>query len=355
MKIKPSQKKRIQADVRVGVILLLIVCFFFALRVITVPISVGVTILSMLVFTILLAGYFLQANQALIQVAREQILHRKQTLAYVPIGLFFIYFVYALLLGKLAWLDLLIGALYCAVPLLLIWKLREKMPSLTWLDALVILLLWFPIEFGWIPDLSLPPVQGLIKVFHLNGIILFLIAYLVVRGLPDVGFTWRLKGADTRTAIQNFIFFMPIALIIGFATGFIAMSRRVPQGGEMLGMFVGIAFFIALPEELLFRGIIHNLIEKRLQGRRHHVWIALAISSVIFGLAHGNNFNSPLLNINLGFLGVWRCPWVYLILATIAGWFYGLTYIKTKKVTAAAIVHLLVDWVWGVFFLNRPS
>ena len=164
-----------------------------------------------------------------------------------------------------------------------------------------------------------------------------------------MGFTWRLKGADVRTAIQYTIFFIPIALILGFATGFLDLSKRLPSGAEMLGMFVGIAFFVALPEELLFRGIIHNLIEKRLQNRPHHVWIALAISSVIFGLAHGNNFTEPLLNINLGPLGIWHCPWVYIILAAIAGWFYGLTYIKTRKVTAAAIVHLLVDWIWSVF------
>ena len=350
MKIKPSQKKRIQADLRVGIILVMIVWIVFAIQILSVPISVGTTILSMLVFALLLSGYLLQANPALIQVARLKILEEHRTLAYLPLALWGTYFVYALLIGKLYWLDLLIGALYCILPLLLVFPLRASTLALTWLDALVIFLLWFPIEIGWVPDLSIPPVQGVIKVFHLNGIILFLAAYLIVRGLPEVGFTWRLKGSDIRTAIQNFIFFMPIALIIGFAAGFIALSRRIPSGVEMLGVFVGIAFFIALPEELLFRGIIHNLIEKRLQGRRHHVWIALAISSVIFGLAHGNNQNAPFIDINLGFLGVWHCPWVYLILATIAGAFYGLTYIKTKKVTAAAIVHLLVDWVWGVFF-----
>jgi membrane protease YdiL (CAAX protease family) len=349
MKIKPSQKRRIQSDFRVGMILVLFVCFVFAIQILRIPISVSTTILSMLVFIILLAGYLLLANATLTQVAREHVLERQQSLAFVPTSLFTIYFLYALLLGKLAWLDLLMGLLYCTIPLLLIWQLRHQTPALTWLDTLVILLFWLPIEFNWIPALSLPPVQGLIKVYHLNGIILILIAYLMVRGLADIGFTWRLKGADIRTAIQNFIFFMPIVLIVGFATGFLALSRHVPSGTEMLAMFVNIAFFIAIPEELLFRGIIHNLIEKRLQGRKHHVWIALTISSVIFGLAHGNNFKAPLLDINLGFLGVWHCPWAYLILATLGGFFYGLTFMMTKKITAAALVHLLVNWTWVVF------
>jgi membrane protease YdiL (CAAX protease family) len=159
-----------------------------------------------------------------------------------------------------------------------------------------------------------------------------------------------LKGTDIRTAIQNFIFFMPFALIVGFATGFIAVSQRLPSAAEMVGSFAAIAFFIALPEEILFRGIIHNLLQVRLANRKRGTAIALTISSVIFGLAHGNNHNAPFFDIDFGPLGIWHVPWVYILLATIAGYFYGWTFIKTRSVTAAAIVHLLVDWFWGTFF-----
>jgi membrane protease YdiL (CAAX protease family) len=41
---------------------------------------------------------------------------------------------------------------------------------------------------------------------------------------------------------------------------------------------------------------------------------------------------------------------LYAVLATVAGFFYGRTYLQTGKVTTAAMVHALVDWVWGLLF-----
>ncbi len=93
-----------------------------------------------------------------------------------------------------------------------------------------------------------------------------------------------------------------------------------------------IFLFIALPEEILFRGVIHRYLERVLR------WSPLAtliLSSVIFGAAHLNN--PP----NVGY---------YFILATIAGIFYGRTFVRTGKVVPAALVHLAVDWMWSVFF-----
>jgi membrane protease YdiL (CAAX protease family) len=39
----------------------------------------------------------------------------------------------------------------------------------------------------------------------------------------------------------------------------------------------------------------------------------------------------------------------YFMLATVAGVFYGRTFVRTGKVAPAAIVHLAVDWVWSIF------
>jgi hypothetical protein len=63
--------------------------------------------------------------------------------------------------------------------------------------------------------------------------------------------------------------------------------------------------------------------------------MALTISSLIFGAAHLND-PSP--------------DWRYFLLATIAGVFYGFAYIRTKKITVAAIVHTLVDAIWKLYF-----
>jgi membrane protease YdiL (CAAX protease family) len=42
--------------------------------------------------------------------------------------------------------------------------------------------------------------------------------------------------------------------------------------------------------------------------------------------------------------------WRYVILATIAGLFYGWTWRKTGSIFASAIVHALVDALWHFLF-----
>jgi hypothetical protein len=147
-----------------------------------------------------------------------------------------------------------------------------------------------------------------------------------------VGFTFSLNRSDWREALINFALFAVIALPFGLITGFIKPATTLPSFLAIVGRGVSIFLFIALPEEILFRGVIHRYLERVLR------WSQLAtliLSSVIFGAAHLNN--PP----NVGY---------YFILATLAGIFYGRTFVHTGKIVPAAIVHVAVDWVWSVVF-----
>ena len=129
-----------------------------------------------------------------------------------------------------------------------------------------------------------------------------------IQRLPDVGFTFSLNRRDWREALINFALFAVIAIPFGLITGFIKPSTALPSLLEIVGRGVFIFLFIALPEEILFRGVIHRYLERVLR------WSQLAtliLSSVIFGASHLNN--PP----NVGY---------YFILATIAGIFYGRTF-----------------------------
>jgi membrane protease YdiL (CAAX protease family) len=128
------------------------------------------------------------------------------------------------------------------------------------------------------------------------------------------------------------VIFAVIALPVGLIMGFIKPSTALPALLEIAGRGVFIFLFIALPEEILFRGVIQRYLERVLR------WSQLAtlfLSSVIFGASHLNN--PP----NVGY---------YFILATIAGIFYGRTFLRTGKVVPAAMVHLAVDWMWSALF-----
>ena len=101
-----------------------------------------------------------------------------------------------------------------------------------------------------------------------------------------------------------------------------------------LGAWVLGYLFTALPEELLFRGIIQNQINLRLRRE----WLSLALAAVIFGLSHLNNSSLNHAPPN----------WAYAGMATLAGLAYGYTWRRTGKITASAVVHATVNFVWGI-------
>ena len=90
----------------------------------------------------------------------------------------------------------------------------------------------------------------------------------------------------------------------------------------------------ALPEEILFRALIQNLLMLRFgAGMR-----TLLVASFIFGCAHLNNGPLPLPN------------WRYMIVATIAGFAYGRVFQRASTVLSSAALHTLVDWTKHFFF-----
>jgi membrane protease YdiL (CAAX protease family) len=216
--------------------------------------------------------------------------------------------------------------------LLVLLTTREQKSRLNFYFASAVLFMWYSVEFGAVPDASLPIGAGLIGYMKLALLVLLLYIVTLSQRLPDVGFTFLLNRSDWREALINFALFAVIALPFGLITGFIKPSTVLPSFPEIVGRGVFIFLFIALPEEILFRGVIHRYVERVLR------WSQLAtllLSSVIFGAAHLNN--PP----DVGY---------YFVLATLAGILYGRTFVRTGKVVPAAIVHLAVDWVWSICF-----
>jgi membrane protease YdiL (CAAX protease family) len=214
--------------------------------------------------------------------------------------------------------------------LLILLTTREQKSRLNFYFASAVLFMWYTIEFGTVPDVSLPIGAGVIGYIEFALIVLFLYVVTLSNRLTDVGFTFSLNRRDWREALLNFALFAVIALPFGLITGFITLSSALPAPLEIAGRGLIIYLFIALPEEILFRGVIHRYLERVLRWSQ---LTTLILSSVIFGAAHLNN--PP----NVGY---------YFILATLAGIFYGRTFLRTGKVVPAAIVHLLVDWTWSV-------
>ena len=256
-------------------------------------------------------------------------------------------FVYALLVGQLG--GMLALLVYLLVPVLLVLAARRvgEKPNL-W-DLVAILAIWLPVEVGWIGKPDLPAGHGVMGLGHILAIVMAIYAYVVVRELKGVGYRFDLTWKDVGWALAYFFMFMPIALAVGLSTGFLHIARHMPSVFELVATPIAIFLFTGIPEETLFRGLIQNSLSQRIREKsRWHPW-ALVLASIIFGWAHVNNHVPPLVDWYLGPLGTISVPWVYVVLATVAGVFYGLAYLRTGKLTAAAIVHALVDAVWGMF------
>ena len=203
--------------------------------------------------------------------------------------------------------------------------------------ALTILVLWLPSELGVIHGLPLPAGTpgGSIEAGRLLLLDLGLLIFLVVAPLPDLGYTFRPRGRDWIAATTSLVAFAAVAIPLGLAIDFIRWQPEALQPVSWLVRGLAIYFLIAVPEELLFRGALQNLLEKRWPGR-HARTGSLLVAAVVFGAAHLNNGAAP--------------NWRYMLLASLAGVAYGWTWQRTRRISASALTHAAVDWIWVTAF-----
>jgi membrane protease YdiL (CAAX protease family) len=225
-------------------------------------------------------------------------------------------------------------ALYAGLPVVVAWLLGQAAAADAeqrgnWRDAIILLLLGLAVDLRWF-DSAWP--NGLRALNELLLVDIGLYGFLAIRGLSETGFDFHLRWSDWKSGVRELVFFTPMVLILGLALGFIHPHANLPPVGAAALRWVGIFCFTAVPEELFFRAWVQNLLERRV-GRRS----ALLIASVLFGLSH---FNKRSAHFN----------WRYVLLATIAGIFYGRAWREGRRVPASAITHASVDWIWGSWF-----
>lgn len=158
-----------------------------------------------------------------------------------------------------------------------------------------------------------------------------LYSFVVVRELKGTGYSLVPAWSSLRVGLREWVFFVPIGLVLGEATGFIHFHVVWPRGAAVAADLVLTFFLIAIPEELFFRAIVQNMLESRI-GR---TW-ALLIAALLFGLSHfnhGASFN-----------------WRYVVLASIAGIFYGRAWRANRQILTSIVTHTAVDVVWSLWF-----
>src|SRR5437868_11409917 len=209
-----------------------------------------------------------------------------------------------------------------AVAALLEWARRQHGTSRGgWQDFVVLAVLGLSVdlrvfESAW----PYPGVSGISKLVLVD---LALYGYLVIRQLEGVGYDLRPKLSDIKIGLREFVYLAPAVLVLGLSLHFLHWHARMPSVGMIAGAGTFTFLFIAIPEELFFRGLVQNLLARRWGNRA-----ALALTSLLFGLSH---FNKRLGAGSMGF------NWRYVLLATIAGIFYGRSWLARRRSMASAI------------------
>jgi len=224
-------------------------------------------------------------------------------------------------------------ALYALLPVsiaLLLAQAQAADRSLrgNWRDFAILAVLGVAVDLRWFEPAWAPGLAALGKIVLLDAGIY---GFLAVRQLDGVGFDLRLQKHDVSAGLREFMFYALIALPLGLGLGFLHAHTVWPNPLRAIAGFVFTFVFIAIPEELFFRGWLQNLLERRL-GRMG----ALLLTAAIFGLAHWNKRTT---NFN----------WRYVVMAALAGVFYGRAWRDRRRVGASAVTHATVDTLWSLW------
>jgi membrane protease YdiL (CAAX protease family) len=290
-----------------------------------------------LFLALLLAGVFVFFS-ATFQVRLRSLLHARPGAVWVaPLLLTAVFASAAALAG--AWNPRLIALVlaYTAAPVACVFALGSGYPKRPhFLDFAAILWLWLPLEFAAGASLVARPAQGFLhSVAYGVAILLGLVLFIGFRSFEGLRYNLPRARRDYWLPLAGYAVLAPVLMVAGIALGFLPAPHLPTQTAGRMAAAVGIVFVgTALPEEILFRSLIQNLLMQRFgEGAR-----TLAAASLIFGCAHLDNGPQPLPN------------WRYMILATLAGLVYGRVFQKSSTVFSSAALHMLVDWTKHFFF-----
>jgi hypothetical protein len=285
--------------------------------------------------SLILCAFVGMGQSSLLRYLRQRAVESVWTAVALPLLLLVPYLVYALGTGSFSFLGGGKLVAYIMVPTLLLLPDRlHRPPHLGWRDVAAMLALALPVAADWLTGIWTWPFD-LYFFRPLFCVCVGVYAFVVVRNLEGVGYRLLWRKQDVADGFANFFAFCLFGIPLGLALQFIHPHFSSASFEQFPLQFFGIYFTIAIPEELLFRGILQNLLCQSIQRGPRGVY-GLLIASVIFGASHLHHAPVP--------------NWRYAILATLAGLFYGYTYRNRQRISASALTHALVDTAWHFWF-----
>lgn len=337
-------------------------------------------------FIILYFTFFSLGKPVISNFLREKMQGNVKYIVPFPLLLSGLYFTYIVINGDnpLQGTSFLLPYLLF-FPVLMLSVKNNSSPAINWIDFFTFFMFFFPVTLVKINFNGDLPYNtgGFDSVYRICVMLTAIYAFVTIRNLKDAGcyptFNWKFLF----TTLWVWMVFYISVFAIGYGIDFIKLSSNhhydLAKFEKIATRFISIFLHTALFEELVFRGLLQNMLSKRIgqsatwqkgwywglgilialailvgfsmkgsmhwfpalitgllfaaayglekmKGTKDGGYTALAITSVIFGLVH---FHSG----SIIFTG----------LACIGGWAYGYVYLKTKNVFYCALLHALVN------------
>jgi len=204
---------------------------------------------------------------------------------------------------------------------------------LLWVIALLTPILMSEVVSPWLGRLVPNHTVALLLEAALRSLpLLALPAFLTLKvngwSARDLGLTWRSRSSSVA------IYAVCVGLGSGgiaYATGQSNISIELLPAAELLLLVYSNAFL----EEFAYRGAIQSLLE-RAAGQKAAIWLG----GILFGLVHVA-FDVRMLLESGGAAIVFFA----VLLQTMAGWLFGIIYMKTRTLWPGIVCHYLANWL----------
>ncbi len=337
-------------------------------------------------FILLYLTQFVIGQKAVVEVFQQWIANNRFKVLIFPTVVSVFYFLY-LTLNRSNILEgnpwLLLYIIY--FPSILFSLPHDPARKVGWLDFTVFVLALLPTAIFNIGQNSDIPFRGVgfDSISHVLILISGFYAFGIVRGISEIGFFVEPKFKSLRTALLVWMAYYALVFIFGRSVNFIAVIGYSETTGvlikSILFTMVGTFLHTALFEEFFFRGVLQNMLAKRIaQGKSWLIfwsigfvillvgaflvgytlegkmkWFPALVTAILFGSAYlieksgkfgfGVYTSLAITGVTFGLVHYHAKSIIYIGLACVAGWAYGYTYLKTKNVFYSAIVHMLVN------------
>ena len=261
-------------------------------------------------------------------------------------------------------------------------------------DYLILLLFIVPLTLiNFEGDTTLPVKgNGFGSMFKISWALMMVYAFGQIRKIKDIGFYPIFKSSFLGIALISWISFLGFVYVIAWTFGFVNPHpfEEIMRDGfaksvlEIMRIWIGTAIF----EELFFRGLLQNMLAQQINQSGawksywkygiviilflsaltayalaiELIWFPILIALALFTAAYflekkqvqavGTYTALAIISMIFGLAHYHKGSIIFVGLAAVAGWAYGYTYLKTKNVFYAALVHSLVNFSEFFFQLH---